>query len=129
MKRLAAVLSALPLFGALTLIPSKALADMSVTGIPTQLISVNKSNDASAWYRGTVKVNNNYYFWGGSLCSAYTYESSDISILSDAVNSKKTITIYYKNSSQNVPCLTGIILNGTSPSANSNSLPKLPPVK
>ncbi|MBD0344112.1 MAG: hypothetical protein ICV63_04635 [Coleofasciculus sp. Co-bin14] len=127
MKRLAAVLSTLPLFGALALTPSKAVAqDLSVTGIPTQLFSLNKSHDASAVYRGVVQVNNNYYFWGGSLCSPYTYESSDISILSDAVNSKKNITIYYKNSNAGVFCLTGLRLNSTNPSANSNSLPKLP---
>jgi hypothetical protein len=125
MKRLAAVLSALPLFGALTLMPSKALAEPSVNGIPTQLISLNKSNDVSAVYRGAVLVNNNYYFWGGSLCSPYTYESSDISILSDAVNSKKNITIFYKNSNAGVFCLTGLVLNGNTNSANSNSLPKL----
>lgn len=130
MKKSAVFFAALPLFGVISFTSSKALADSSAVGIPNQVISLNKSNDLSPWYRGAIQLNNHYYFWGGQLCSSYTYEPSDVSILSDAVTNKKNITIFYKSDTSGAPCLTGIILNGTSSNAaNSNALPMFRPQK
>lgn len=111
MKRLAALLAALPLFGALTLTSSKALADTVVAGVPSQVTSFNNSSDLFTYYHGTVVLNGAYYYWGGVVCPSYTYQPSNVSILSDALINKRTINLYYKTSSANYRCVTGIALN------------------
>ncbi len=111
MKQLAALLAALPLFGALTLSSSKALADTVVTGVPNQVISFNNSSDFFPYYHGTVVLNGAYYYWGGFVCQTYTYQPSNVSILSEALINKRTLNIYYKTSSANYRCVTGIALN------------------
>ena len=137
MKRLAALLSALPIFGAITFTASEARADSFATGGITYLGTWTQSSDYYPYYRGWLYLNNQYYLWGGSYCSSYPYTPSatDIQLLADAQINKKNVGIYYKQGSY-YPCVTGIyILNTTattSTSATSSGSPvniTPPPIK
>ncbi len=138
MKRLAAFLTALPLFGAVTFSSSKALADVYVTGTPYYVNTLTSSSDNYPYFSGWLYVGNQYYLWGGSYCPSSSYSppsSTQIQMMNDAVISKKTVGVFYKTGPANYPCLIGItITNSTattstssSSSATSTSIPPGPP--
>lgn len=124
MKRLAAILTALPLFGAITLSSSKALADSYASGTPSNVATFNRSSDIYPSYRGWLYIGTQYYLWGGSYCSAHSYTPSetDLYLLSNAVTSRRLVGVYYKQGTYSYPCLTGyVIYPNTSTSTNAVS--------
>jgi hypothetical protein len=130
MKRLAAILTALPLFGAVTFTASKALADTFASGTASNIASFNQSSDIYPYYHGWLFLGNRYYLWGGTYCSSYSYRptATDIHILSDAVINRKTVGLYYKQGSSSYPCLTGyVIYNTTATASTSNTNESVPP--
>jgi hypothetical protein len=135
MKRLAALLTALPLFGAVTFTASKALAEPYTTGTPYYVTSLTPSSDYYSSYNGWYYVGNQYYLWGGSYCPSSSYtppSSTQLQLMSDSVINKKTVTVYYKTGPANYPCLTGVMVSNstaatsTSSSATSTTPPEPP---
>jgi hypothetical protein len=132
MKRLAAVLTALPLFGVITFNSSKALADAAVLTSISTVLTLYPTSDAYNYYNGYVTTTDGKaFFWGGSTCSPLSYKLSptEIQTLTDAAISKRTVAIYYKPSASTTPCITGIVVySAPSNTSNSNSVqpPSLP---
>ena len=129
MKRLAALLTALPLFGAITFSASKALADSYISGTPYYIGGVTQSSDYYPLFRGFLYVGTQWYYWGGSYCSSYPYTPSatDIQLLSDAVINRTPVYVYYKPQG-NYRCLTGYLLYNTTSTASTNAEPAPPPL-
>jgi hypothetical protein len=127
MKRLAALLSALPIFGAITFTASEARADLAATGGLSNVASVTASSDYYPYYRGWVLIGTQYYLWGGSYCSSYSYTPSatDIQLLSEALINRKNVTIYYKQGTY-YPCVTGVVLLNTTATASTNATTTAP---
>ncbi len=133
MKRLAAVLTALPLFGAIIFTSSKALADLGVLTSITLVHTVYPNSDNYELYKGYLyTTDGKTIFWGGSYCSPVSHQLSptDVQMLIDAAFSKKAVAIFYKQSASNNLCLTAVgqynyIFN---PSSNSNQIHSLPAI-
>jgi hypothetical protein len=123
MKRLAALLTALPLFGAITLSASKALADSYATGSLTYYGTFTQSSDYYPAYHGWLYLGGQYYFWGGSWCSSYPYKPAPIDqhALFDALNYRKTVGIYYKPGAYSYRCVTGIVIYNTTATASTDA--------
>lgn len=128
MKRLAAILTALPLFGAITFSASKALADTWAQGTPGNIGIFTQSSDYYPYYHGWLYVGTQYYLWGGSYCSSYSYRPSatDYHILSEAVKSRSTVTLYYKQGTY-YPCLVGYVIYNTTSTASTSADTATPP--
>jgi hypothetical protein len=124
MKRLVALLTALPVFGAITFTASEALADSYATGGLTNVASLTASSDYYPYYRGWVYLNSQYYLWGGSYCSSYSYTPSatDIQLLTEALINRKNVGIYYKQGTY-YPCITGVVLLNTTATTSTNATP------
>ena len=135
MKRLATLLTALPLFGAFTFTASKALAEPTVSGTPYYLTLLSPTSDYYSSYSGWYYVGNQYYLWGGTFCPSASYappSSTQLQMMSDSVTNKKTVIVYYKIGPGGYPCLTGVTntysnaATSTSSSATSTTPPEPP---
>lgn len=130
MKRLAALLTALPLFGAVTFTASKALADTYVSGTPYYVTTYTSSSDNYPSYSGWVYVGTQYYLWGGSYCPSSSYSppsSTQLQMMSDAVINKKTVQVAYKTGPGNYPCLTGITITNSTAATSTSATSTTPP--
>lgn len=129
MKRLAALLTALPLFGAVTFTASKALADSYVSGTPYSVTTYTSSSDNYPYFAGWIYVGSQYYLWGGSYCPSSSYSlpsSTQLQLMSDAVTTKKTVGVSYKQGAY-YPCLTGITITNTTAATSTSETSTTPP--